>query len=292
MKHGHKLIIAVGLCVAWLGVAGAADDKPAMSDKDKMSYALGMNIGNSLKRGMVEMDVDVLAGAIKDVLTGKDLKLTDAQAQEAFRMYQTQARAKVEEERKRLSEKNNKEGEAFLAQNKSKPGVKTHTVTLPDGKTAEMQYKVITEGSGAIPKTNDMVSVNYRGTLINGKEFDSSAKTGQPAKFGVNRVIRGWTEALSMMKVGSKWELYIPAALAYGDIGQRNIEPGATLIFEVELLGAEPAPAPVPAQPLTSDIIRVPSQDEMKKGAKIEVIKAEDAEKLAKQATNSAAEKK
>ena len=143
---------------------------------------------------------------------------------------------------------------------------------------------------GAIPKSNDTVTVNYRGTLINGKEFDSSAKHGgQPAKFQVNRVVRGWTEALEMMKAGSKWELYLPSSLAYGDNGYGpNIEPGSTLIFEMELIGTEaPAAASPPPQPLTSDIIRVPSAEELKKGAKIEVIKAEDLEKL----TNAAAQK-
>ena len=198
--------------------------------------------------------------------------------------------AKREEERRKTAEKNKKEGEAFLAENKKKPGIKTLDVKLPDGTTAEMQYKVITEGTGAIPKSNDTVTVNYRGTLINGKEFDSSAKHGgQPAKFQVNRVVRGWTEALERMKAGSKWELYLPSSLAYGDQGYGpNIEPGATLIFEMELLGMEaPPPPPPPAQPLTSDIIRVPSAEELKKGAKIEVIKPEDLEKL----TNAAAQK-
>jgi hypothetical protein len=168
-----------------------------------------------------------------------------------------------------------------------KPGVKAHAVILEDGTTAEMQYKVVTEGTGAMPKTNDTVTVNYRGTLINGKEFDSSAKRGQPAKFQVNRVIRGWTEALLMMKAGSKWELFIPSSLAYKDAGGPGIEPGSTLIFEVELVdNAGPQP-PTPAQPLASDIIRVPSAEALRKGAKIEVIKAEDVEKF----TNSAAKK-
>jgi FKBP-type peptidyl-prolyl cis-trans isomerase FklB len=139
------------------------------------------------------------------------LKLTDQQAAEAMRSYQMEARAKHEQVQRELSEKNKKEGAAFLAENKTKPGIKTHTVTLEDGTTAEMQYKVITEGTGATPKTNDTVTVNYRGTLINGKEFDSSAKRGQPAKFQVNRVVRGWTEALQMMKAGSKWELLVGA---------------------------------------------------------------------------------
>jgi hypothetical protein len=149
-----------------------------------------------------------------------------------------------------------------------------------------LQYTVITEGIGEIPKSNDTVSVNYKGTLLNGKEFDSSYKRGQPAKFMVNRVVRGWTVALESMKVGSKWELYIPSSLGYGDTGNASIEPGSTLIFEVELLAIEPPPAATPAsQPLTSDIIKVPSAEELKIGAKIEVIKAEDAAKQAQ--TNS-----
>ena len=153
----------------------------------------------------------------------------------------------------------------------------------------EIGYKVITAGTGEIPKSNDTVTVNYRGTLVNGKEFDSSAKHGGPAKFQVNRVVRGWTEALQLMKTGSKWELYLPSSLAYGDGGSGPmIEPGSTLIFEMELTGidAPPPPAPPPA-PLTSDIIKVPSADELKKGAKIEVIKAEDLWKY----TNAAAAK-
>ena len=138
-----------------------------------------------------------------------------------------------------------------------------------------------------MPKGSDTVTVNYRGTLVNGTEFDSSAKRGQPAKFQVGRVVRGWTEALQMMKTGSKWELYLPSTLAYGDGGGPGIEPGSTLIFEVELVGTDtPQPAP-PPQPLTSDIIRVPSAEELKKGAKIEVIKADELEKY----TNSAAKK-
>jgi FKBP-type peptidyl-prolyl cis-trans isomerase FklB len=226
------------------------------------------------------------------VLAGRDLKLTDQQAQEAWRSYQMESRTKQEEMRKQQTEKNKKEGEAFLAENKKEPGVKTHTVTLANGTTAEMQYKVITEGTGAMPKSNDTVTVNYKGTLINGKEFDSSAKHGgQPAKFQVNRVVRGWTEALQMMKVGSKWKIYLPSALAYEDRGAGpNIEPGSTLIFEMELVSTEtpaPPPPPAPPQPLTSDIIRVPSAEELKKGAKIEVIKPEDLEKY----TNAAAQK-
>jgi FKBP-type peptidyl-prolyl cis-trans isomerase FklB len=258
--------------------------------KHNMSYAIGMDIGNNLKRGGVELDADVLASALKDAIAGKEMKLTDQQVQEAINNYRNSARTKREEDRKKAAEKNHKEGEAFLAETAKKPGVKTVDVKLADGTTAQMEYKVITEGTGAIPKSNDTVVVNYRGTLINGKEFDSSAKHGgQPAKFPVNRVVRGWTEALQMMKTGSKWELYLPASLAYGEAGSgANIEPGATLIFEMELTGIEaPPPPPAPPAPLTSDIIRVPSAEELKKGAKIEVIKPEDLEKL----TNAAAQK-
>jgi FKBP-type peptidyl-prolyl cis-trans isomerase FklB len=231
--------------------------------------------------------MDAVVAAMKDVLAGKELKLTDAQAREAINAYQMESRKKV-------AEKNKKDGDAFLAENKKKPGVKTHDVKLADGTTAEMQYKVITDGTGAMPKSNDVVSVNYRGTLINGKEFDSSAKHGgQPAKFPVGRVVKGWTEALQMMKIGSKWELFLPASLAYAERGSPpDIEPGAALIFEVELVSAEAPPPPAPPpQPLTSDIIRVPSAEELKAGAKIEVLKPEDVEKQQKAATNKAAKK-
>jgi len=285
MKLTGNVAFAAALAiVAWQTPAFGADDKPALEDqKSKMSYAIGMNIGNNIKRGAVELDVDVLSGAIKDALAGKQPKLTDQQAQEAIMAYQQESRTKREEERKKMSEKNREEGAKFLAENKAKPGVKTHEVTLPDGTKAELQYKVIKEGSGATPKSNDTVTVNYKGTLVNGKEFDSSAKLGKPAKFTVNRVVRGWTEALQLMKEGAKWEIYLPAALAYGDYGSGPaIEPGSTLIFEVELVSAETPPPPAPPQPLTSDIIKVPSADELKKGAKIEVLKAEEVEKMSK----------
>jgi FKBP-type peptidyl-prolyl cis-trans isomerase FklB len=303
MKTGLKLAFAFGFGMALLHVTAAAQDKPAspnaatnaptlspQEQKENMSYAIGTDIGNNLKRGGVELDMDVLAGAMKNAIAGQPSKMTDQQIREAINNYRQVARAKQEETRRTTAEKNRKEGEAFLAENKKKPGIKTLDVKLADGTTAQMQYKVLTEGTGAIPKSNDTVVVNYRGTLINGKEFDSSAKRGgQPAKFPVNRVVRGWTEALEMMKTGSKWELYLPSSLAYGDNGYGpNIEPGATLIFDIELTGIEapPPPAPPPA-PLTSDIIRVPSAEELKKGAKIEVIKPEDLEKL----TNAAAQK-
>lgn len=277
------MLLMASFGVATLQRAGAADDQPAFKDdKEKASYAVGIFFGNQIKRSNMDVDMNVVLGAASDVLAGKDLRLTDAQASETLRAYQ-------QESRRKLAEKNKKEGDAFLEENKKKPDVRIASVPLADGKTAELQYKVITEGKGDVPKSNDTVSVNYRGTLINGKEFDSSYKRGQPAKFMVNRVVKGWTAALEMMKVGSKWELYIPSSLAYGDAGNPSIEPGSTLLFEVELVSIEPPPSPTPApQPLTSDIIKVPSADELKKGAKIEVIKAEDAAKLAAQGQTNA----
>src|SRR5581483_5600494 len=179
------------------------------------------------------------------------------------------------EEQKQLAEKNKKEGDAFLAANKSKPGVKSFDSGL--------QYQVLTEGTGETPKPGDTVAANYRGTLIDGTEFDSS-KPGQPTSFPVTGVIPGWTEALEHMKTGSKWKLFIPSNLAYGERGQRpKIAPNAALIFEVELVSVTPGQAPAatvkPATgvqpvasatpPLTSDIIKVPSAEELKKGAKI-----------------------
>jgi FKBP-type peptidyl-prolyl cis-trans isomerase len=294
MKIGFKTtLLAAGLGLALLPApARAADEKKAddsglKDQKDKVSYSIGLNWGNMLKRSGYEVDVDVLAGAIKDIMAGKEPKLTEAQAREVMMAYQKEMQTKREEDQKKAAEKNRKDGEAFLAQNKSKPGVKTKKITIADdGTTAEMQYKVLTEGTGEMPKSNDVVIVNYTGKLINGKEFDSSSKHGGPLKRPANSLIRGWTEALQMMKTGSKWELYLPATLAYGDRpAGPEIEPGATLIFEMELTGIEaPPPPPPPAQPLTSDIIRVPSAEELKKGAKIEVLKPEDVEKARKEA--------
>ena len=281
MTIGKSSIIAVGLGLALLPLSSRAADQPASNfkdDREKASYGIGMFFGNHIKRSKMDVDTDVLVSAMKEVLAGKETKLTDQQASEAIRDYQ---RA----EQKKVAEKNKKEGEAFLAENKKKPDVKTMDVKLADGSTAELQYKVITAGTGETPKSNDVVSVNYKGTLISGKEFDSTAKRGMPMKRAANQLIKGWTEALTHMKVGSKWEIYLPSSLAYGDMGNPSIDPGSTLIFEMELLGIEaPQPPPTQQQPLTSDIIKVPSAEELKKGAKIEVIKPEEAARQAQEA--------
>ena len=280
MKIGRKMMLIAALAVLPLSQATVRAEDPASfkDDKEKASYAIGLFFGNQIKGGNMDVNTDVILSAIKDVLAGRDMKLTQPQAREAISTYQKAAQAKA-------AEKNRAEGEAFLAANKTKEGIQILPVTTAEGAAAELQYKVITEGTGAMPGSGDTVKVNYRGTLIDGTEFDSSAKHGdQPAQFPVNRVIKGWTEALQKMKVGSKWQLFIPASLAYGDRGSQGIAPGSTLIFDVELLEAQaPAPAPDPTtsapKPLTSDIIRVPSAEEMKAGAKIEVIKASDLEK-------------
>ncbi|HVV71351.1 MAG TPA: FKBP-type peptidyl-prolyl cis-trans isomerase [Verrucomicrobiae bacterium] len=280
MSIGSKLVLVLGLALPLSQCPLRAEDKPAFKDeKEKVSYAIGAYFGNQIKKGNMEVDADVVVSAMKDVLAGKEPKLNDQEGLQTIRAYQMESRRK-------LAEKNKEAGEKFLAENKTKDGVKTHTVTLPDGKTAEMQYKVLKEGTGEMPKSNDVVTVTYRGTLLDGTEFDSSAKHGgAPLKRPANQLIRGWTEALQMMKVGSKWEIFLPSTLAYGDGGTPAIQPGSTLVFEMELLGVEaphpPAVAQAHPQPLTSDIIKVPSAEELKKGAKIEVIKPEDVPKHA-----------
>jgi FKBP-type peptidyl-prolyl cis-trans isomerase len=194
---------------------------------------------------------------------------------------QYEVNKKAEEKRRVESEKSLKEGQDFLAANRTKEGV----VTLPSG----LQYKIIKKGDGAEkPTAEDSVVCHYRGTLLDGKEFDSSYTRNEPAKFALNRVIKGWTEGLQLMNVGSKWQFFIPANLAYGTNGSPPRIPGnATLTFEVELLGIQGkttnAPAAAAQPVVTSDIIKVPSKAELEKGAKIEVIKSSDAERLQKE---------
>ena len=214
-----------------------AADKPELnSDPEKNGYSVGYDIGRSLKRQIVGVDADTMARGLKDGLNGTPPVLPDADMQQRFA-------AVRQESAQKIVEKNKQEGEAFLAKNKGEKGVKTTTSGL--------QYKVITAGKGKQPKPEDTVTVNYRGTLVDGTEFDSSYKRNQPATFPVKGVIPGWTEALPLMKEGSKWMLYIPANLAYGErnAGQL-IGPNSTLIFEVELVSiSKPTP---PAEPAPS----------------------------------------
>ena len=176
--------------------------------KDKVSYSIGMNIGKSFKRDNVDVDPAILLRAIQDVLGGGKLLMTDQEAQATLNALQADLRKKQEQEMQQLGETNKKEGDEFLAANKTKEGV----VVLPSG----LQYKILQEGTGPKPTAADTVTVNYRGTLLDGTEFDSSYKRGQPASFQVAGIIKGWTEALQLMSVGSKWQLFIPADLAYG----------------------------------------------------------------------------
>ena len=218
---------------AGTATAKTAAAGPALTTrKQKFSYALGMNIGTGYKQGLekqgVEFDPALIAAGVKDALSGGKTRLTQEQAQAVLTEVKTEVGKQQQEKMQAASAKNKEEGEAFLTANKTKEGV----VTLPSG----LQYKILTEGKGPKPAATDSVVCNYRGTLVNGTEFDSSYKRGQPATFGVSQVIKGWTEALQLMPVGSKWQLYIPSALAYGERGPGEIGPNATLIFDVELI--------------------------------------------------------
>jgi FKBP-type peptidyl-prolyl cis-trans isomerase FklB len=216
---------------------GTAAPVPLKSRKEKFSYALGMNIGtnlgNTLKKQSVEVDWNLVSQGLKDSTTsGAKTRLTEKEAKDVLTEVQNEARKRQTEEAQKAAVKNKTEGEAFLAANKDKEGV----VTLPSG----LQYKILTTGTGPKPTASDSVKCNYRGTLINGTEFDSSYKKGQPVTFGVGQVIKGWTEGLQLMPVGSKWQLFIPSSLAYGERGAgAEIGPNSTLIFEVELISIE-----------------------------------------------------
>jgi FKBP-type peptidyl-prolyl cis-trans isomerase FklB len=210
----------------------------------KLSYALGMGLGKNLKRDSVDIDPAILLRGLKDAMAGNKLLLTDDESKAAITALQTEIRSKEIAKAKAASLENKMKGDAFLAENKTKDGV----VTLPSG----LQYKIISAGSGPKPTADDTVVCNYRGTLVDGTEFDSSYKRGQPLKIPVGRVIKGWTEAMQLMPVGSKWQLFIPSDLAYGEQGAPGspIGPNSTLIFEVELVSIEPKQeAPKPQQP-------------------------------------------
>ena len=200
------------------------------TDYEKQSYAMGMNLGLGLHHQGMTLDPALVARGMKDAMTGGKTVLTEDEARTAVQQLQSSVREKMEAKTKEAGVENRKQADEFLAANKSKDGV----MTTPSG----LQYKILTAGNGPKPTAGDTVSCNYRGTTIDGKEFDSSYKRGQPAQFPVGGVIKGWTEALQMMPVGSKWELFIPPDLAYGDRPPQgaDIGPGDALIFEVELL--------------------------------------------------------
>jgi FKBP-type peptidyl-prolyl cis-trans isomerase FklB len=228
------ITLLIGICL--LSAPVFAEEKaPQLKDlKDKASYSFGLNIGLNVKRQNVEINPDVFMAGLKDALAGRKPLLTEQEVRETMTEFQKDMQEKQTEQAK----KNTAAGEKFLAENKTKEGVKTTASGL--------QYKVLKEGNGPQPKATDTVTVNYRGTLLDGTEFDSSYKRGQPATFAVGGVIKGWTEALQLMKVGSKYQLFIPSNLAYGERSPGpQIPPGSALLFEVELMDVKsPQPGP------------------------------------------------
>jgi FKBP-type peptidyl-prolyl cis-trans isomerase FklB len=229
----ESLMRSVGmvlLCTAIITVQAKSQKRTELkTQKDSVSYAIGLDIGKRLKQQSVEIDAALVARGIKDADSDSTRLLSEVQAESVVNAFQQQMAAKLDSARKALGKKNKVDGVAFLTENKKKEGV----IVLPDG----LQYRVLKEGNGKKPKADETVTVNYRGTLIDGTEFDSSIKRGEPSTFRVSGVIKGWTEALQLMPVGSKWQLFIPSELAYGERGAGEvIPPNSTLIFEVELL--------------------------------------------------------
>lgn len=225
MKVLWAVVLGLGLLAAQVS---AQEPTVLKTEKDKINYGLGVGVARNFKHQGVDVDVELVIKGLRDTLSGEKLLMTEEELQKTMGAFQAELMKKQAEAAKVAGEKNKKEGEPFLAENKKKEGV----VTLPSG----LQYKILKAGDGKIPTINDTVTCQYRGTLIDGTEFDSSYKRNQPASFPVKGVIKGWTEALQLMPVGSKWQLIVPPELAYGANGGGPIEPNATLIFEVELL--------------------------------------------------------
>ena len=250
------------LAVALLAVLASAQDAGVLpTQKDKDSYAIGVDLARNLKRRGVQMEADALIRGMRDAFSGEKLLLSEDDVRETLRTLQAEERQKQVLARRStavVADQNLEKGMAFLAQNKTNLGV----VALPSG----LQYKVLKEGSGPQPKETDTVTVNYRGTLINGTEFDSSYKRGEPATFPLNGVIKGWTEALQLMKAGSKYQLFIPSNLAYGEraVGP-DIGPNSTLIFEVELLKVSPAVEKPAAKADVKAVKKAPAKTASKK---------------------------
>lgn len=224
------------------GAAKKATPPTLTTQKDKASYAIGLNIGTSMRKDSVDVDTSILLRGMKDGLAGAKPLLTDDEVKATMTALQADLRAKHEQKVEEEAETNKKKSDAYLAENKTKEGV----VTLPSG----LEYKVLVEGTGPKPTATDTVVCNYKGTFLDNTEFDSSYKRGKPATFPVSGIIKGWTEALQLMPVGSKWQLFIPPDLAYGPAGRPGIAPNSTLLFEVELLSIQPkAEMQAPATP-------------------------------------------
>jgi FKBP-type peptidyl-prolyl cis-trans isomerase FklB len=210
-------------------------DNALKNQKDKLSYTIGVSTGKNLKKQSVDVDPDMMMKGLKDGLSGGKTLLTGKEMDDIMAALQNDMAARRKDTTKALAEKNKKEEIAFFAENKKKAGVKT----LPSG----LQYKVLKEGKGKSPKATDTVLANYRGTLLDGTEFDSTYQRNEPATVDLKYVIKGWTEAIPLMKEGAKWQLFVPSALAYGENGGGLIEPNAALVFEVELISVSKGPA-------------------------------------------------
>lgn len=222
-----KMIIILGFLFL-VSQVNAQENLVLKNQKDKVSYIIGMDIGTNLKKQSIDVEPNILAKGVEDALTGGKPLLSEQEIRETMTAFQNEMKVRQEV----VAKKNKEQGESFLTENKKKEGVKI----LQSG----LQYKVIKVGGGKKPKLNDNVTTHYRGTLIDGTEFDSSYKRGGPATFQVSGVIPGWTEALQLMEEGAKWQLFIPPNLAYGDRGAGGvIGPNATLIFEIELISIQ-----------------------------------------------------
>jgi FKBP-type peptidyl-prolyl cis-trans isomerase FklB len=214
-----------------VAVCRAEEKVPLTDKKAKNSYSLGYEFGSNLRAQEVEIDEDILVTAIHEALKGSEPTMKLQDIRDTLKQLRKEVLIRYNLRRNELVAKNKKDGEAFLAANKEKPGV----TTLPSG----LQYKVLHEGSGPRPQANDEVLVRYRGTLVDGTEFDSSYSRKEPARIRVDGAIRGWTEALQLMKVGSKWQIFVPAELGYGKRQSSRIPPESALVFEIELKGIE-----------------------------------------------------
>lgn len=236
MKTLSVLIISAFLCVPNLWAQ--QQTAPLKTEKDKESYVIGLNLGADMKRRSVEdLNFDMLIQGIRDAYSGGNKLLTEEEQNQIWAAFQKSLAEKQKVNTMKTAEENKKKGDAFLAENKNKEGV----VTTASG----LQYKVLRAGKGAKPKLEDTVTTHYRGTLLDGTEFDSSYRRNEPVSFKLSGVIPGWTEALQLMETGSKWQLFIPADLAYGTKGAGGlIGPNETLIFEVELISIQPAAGP------------------------------------------------
>jgi FKBP-type peptidyl-prolyl cis-trans isomerase FklB len=285
----RKTTLIAALCLGAAAPLMADGTNLLVDDKSRLSYAIGMMFADRWRQQGLDVDPDLLLRGLKDGQSGGPALMSGQEMQGIITTLQQTLADRQQKMREAFLAKNKADGEALLAKNKTQPDI----TTLPDG----LQYKVITGGDGEIPGDNDVVTVNYLGTFADGTAFDSSSQAGKPLELAIGRIsVLGLNEALKLMKTGSKWRLFIPPELAYGKNGMSpRIPPDSTLIFDVELLAVQhpnaqtvAAPPPAAASPLTSDIIKVPSKTEMDKGAKIEILKSEDVQKLLRSQTNAA----